>query len=120
MTVLKLPVIAPACDHTHALRIGDAQAETLAKALKALGHPVRLQMLDLIAQGGGETCGCDIEAHFELTQPTISHHLKVLRDANLITSEARGVWVYHRVNPATFAQVQAVLSLLMPAPLRTE
>lgn len=123
MTSLSLPIIttnAPACDHSHALRVDDTQAETFAKAFKALGHPVRLQMLDLIAQGGGETCGCDIEAHFALTQPTISHHLKVMRDAGLITSEARGVWVYHRVQAATFADLQALLSLLAPVPLQAE
>lgn len=97
------------CDPTLALRVQMEDAETFAVLFKALSHPVRVQMLDLISQGKGETCACDIECHFELTQPTISHHLKVLRGAGLITSESHGVWVYHRVN---LAGVQAVRNLL--------
>ena len=83
------------CDPTLELRVQLEEAETFAAMFKALSHPVRVQILDLISQGKGETCACDIERHFELTQPTISHHLKVLRDAGLITSESHGVWVHH-------------------------
>ena len=97
------------CDPTLELRVQTDEAEAFATMFKALSHPVRVQIFDLISQGEGETCACDIERHFELTQPTISHHLKVLRDASLITSEGRGVWVHHRVNAG---QVNAMRDLL--------
>jgi ArsR family transcriptional regulator len=100
------------CDPTLYLRIQSDHAETLAEAFKALSHPVRVQILDLISQGGGEACGCDIERHFDLTQPTISHHLKVLRDAGLITSEPRGVWVHHHVNAKMVNSMQALLATM--------
>jgi ArsR family transcriptional regulator len=79
---------------------------------KALSHPVRVQIIDLISQGEGETCACDIERHFELTQPTISHHLKVLRDAGLISSEGRGVWVHHKVNVAKVNVMRDLLATM--------
>jgi ArsR family transcriptional regulator len=87
-------------------------AETLANIFKALSHPVRVQMLGLISRGNGALCGCDIEQHFDLTQPTISHHLKVLRDAGLIISEARGVWQHHCVNLETLQKVQSLLAAI--------
>ncbi len=98
------------CDPTIHLRLEDEEADWLAEAFKALSHPVRLQMLDLIAQGDGQVCGCDIERHFNLTQPTISHHLKVLRDAGLILSEARGVWMLHRVHTERLIGLTSLLS----------
>ncbi|QBJ96192.1 ArsR family transcriptional regulator [Rhodococcus sp. ABRD24] len=83
----------------------------LARMFKALGDPVRLRMLSLIASHeNGESCVCDISPAFELSQPTISHHLKVLREAGLLDCERRGTWVYYRVIPAALAQLSAVLS----------
>ena len=105
---------AHTCDALTPLRLQDGTAESYALQLKAMSHPVRLQMLDVISQGGGEVCGCDIENHFALTQPTISHHLKVLRDAGLIVSEPRGVWVYHRINSTALDGLHALLTLLRP------
>jgi DNA-binding transcriptional ArsR family regulator len=96
------------------LRIASDAAVTFAEAFKALGHPVRLQIFDLISQGLGETCSCDIEQHFDLTQPTISHHLKVLRDAGLIASESRGVWVHHRLNQTIIDSIRSLLSSMHP------
>jgi len=79
---------------------------------KALGDPVRLRMLSLIASHqGGESCVCDISPAFDLSQPTISHHLKVLREAGLLDCERRGTWVYYRVIPSALAQLSAVLSV---------
>ncbi|AUM19973.1 ArsR family transcriptional regulator [Rhodococcus ruber Chol-4] len=79
---------------------------------KALGDPVRLRMLSLIASHeGGECCVCDISPSFDLSQPTISHHLKVLREAGLLDCERRGTWVHYRVVPAALAQLSAVLSV---------
>jgi len=97
------------CNPDLRLRLGTAESEQFALAFKALSNPVRLQIIDLISQGGGQICGCDIERHFDLTQPTISHHLKVLRDAGLITSEPRGVWMMHRINPTVFTALQGLL-----------
>lgn len=94
------------------LRLGDVETDQFAAAFKALSNPVRLQIIDLISQGGGQICGCDIERHFDLTQPTISHHLKALRDAGLIHSEARGVSVFHRLNTSMITSLQGLLMMV--------
>lgn len=86
-------------------------ATNLARMFKAIGDPVRLRMLSLIASHqGGESCVCDISPAFELSQPTISHHLKVLREAGLLDCERRGTWVYYRVIPSALGRLSAVLS----------
>jgi ArsR family transcriptional regulator len=86
------------------------EAVELAAAFKALGDPVRLRLLSLIAaHEGGEACVCDISGAFELSQPTISHHLKVLRQAGLVSSERRATWVYYRVNPQVIGLLANVL-----------
>ncbi|WP_433611980.1 ArsR/SmtB family transcription factor [Prescottella agglutinans] len=86
-------------------------ASDLARMFKAIGDPVRLRMLSLIASHeNGESCVCDISPAFDLSQPTISHHLKVLREAGLLDCERRGTWVYYRVIPSALAQLSAVLS----------
>ncbi|MEN0134682.1 MAG: metalloregulator ArsR/SmtB family transcription factor [Rhodococcus sp. (in: high G+C Gram-positive bacteria)] len=85
-------------------------AGDLARMFKALGDPVRLRLLSLIAShAGGEACVCDISASFDLSQPTISHHLKVLRAAGLLDCERRGTWVYYWVIPSALHQLSAVL-----------
>ena len=85
-------------------------AGDLARMLKALGDPVRLRLLSLVASHeGGEACVCDISDTFDLSQPTISHHLKVLRQAGLLDCERRGTWVYYWVIPAALQQLSAVL-----------
>jgi ArsR family transcriptional regulator len=82
------------------------QAEQVAPLLKALADPVRLRLVSLIAaSAGGEACVCDLNAAFELTQATISHHLKVLHSAGLLDRDKRGVWVYYAVRPAALAAV---------------
>lgn len=64
-------------------------------ALKALAHPARWTIMELIHRGGGEICVCEFQEHLDLSQPTISHHLKTLREAGLIESRQQGTWVYH-------------------------
>ena len=82
----------------------------LSRLFKAMGDPVRLRLLSLIASHeGGEACVCDLSGVFEQTGPTISHHLKVLREAGLISGERRGTWVYYRVEPDALARLSAVL-----------
>lgn len=86
------------------------QAELLARGFKALADPVRLRLLSLIASfSDGEACVCDLTGSFEQTGPTISHHLKVLREAGLITGERRGTWVYYRAVPEAITRLAGVL-----------
>jgi ArsR family transcriptional regulator, arsenate/arsenite/antimonite-responsive transcriptional repressor len=90
--------------------IGESAAAGLAQVFKALGDPVRLRLVSLIgAHQGGEVCVCDLTTAFDLTQPTISHHLRVLREAGIISSERRGTWVYYRLVPAALERMAALL-----------
>ncbi|NUW41233.1 ArsR/SmtB family transcription factor [Nonomuraea rhodomycinica] len=92
--------------------LGEGQAVGLARAFKALGDPVRLRIVSIVAgHQGGEACVCDITDAFELAQPTISHHLKVLKDVGLLTSERRASWVYYRVVPERLAELSALLAV---------
>lgn len=94
------------------LRLSAAQAERIAALSKALSHPVRVQIVDMLWRYGGEVCVCDIERHFDLTQPTISHHLRVLREAGVIEGEQRGLWIYYRTVPDATAPLAELLSHL--------
>ena len=86
------------------------QAELISPLLKALADPVRLRLLSLVAaHPGGEACACDLQEAFALSQPTISHHLKVLVDAGLLHREKRGVWAYHRLEPSVLADLATLL-----------
>ncbi|MFI9437629.1 MULTISPECIES: ArsR/SmtB family transcription factor [Streptosporangium] len=88
------------------------QAAGVARVFKALGDPVRLRILSIVAsRAGGEVCVCDITDAFELSQPTISHHLKVLKEVGLLTSERRASWVYYRLVPETLGELSALLTL---------
>ena len=96
--------------------LGDDQAAELAKLFKALGDPVRLRLLSMIAsRAGGEVCVCDLTPAFDLSQPTISHHLKLLRQAGLIDCERRGTWVYYWALPATLDRLAAFLKMSQTA-----
>jgi len=78
--------------------------------LKALAEPVRLRLMSLIASHpGGEACVCDLNDGFDLSQPTISHHLKVLHESGLLDREKRGVWVYYRVQTEALASLAALI-----------
>ena len=86
------------------------QAVELAGLFKAMGDPVRLRLLSLIAShAGGEACVCDLTDAFDLSGPTISHHLKVLREAGLVVGERRGTWIYYRVQPEQLGRLSEVL-----------
>ena len=89
----------------------EAAAEMAVK-LKALADPVRLRLFSSVAShAGGEACVCDISGGFEVSQPTISHHLKVLRDAGLLTSQRRASWVYYAVVPEALRDLSALLNV---------
>ncbi len=86
------------------------QAALVAPLLKALADPVRLRLMSLIASHpGGEACVCDLNDAFDLSQPTISHHLKVLHEADLLEREKRGVWVYYRARTGALASLGALI-----------
>ncbi len=86
------------------------QAEQIAPLLKALADPVRLRLMSLVAShAGGEACVCDLTGAFELSQPTISHHLKVLHDAGLLDREKRGVWVYYRARTSSLTSLGVLI-----------
>ncbi|MEU9993244.1 metalloregulator ArsR/SmtB family transcription factor [Streptomyces sp. NPDC048045] len=102
---------ADCCPGLLAAPLDEDQAAELAKMFKALGDPVRLRLLSMIAsRAGGEVCVCDLTPAFDLSQPTISHHLKLLRQAGLIDCERRGTWVYYWVLPGTLDRLSGVLS----------
>jgi ArsR family transcriptional regulator len=108
---------ANCCDGTIAEPIDDVAAQDLAAAFKALGDPVRLRLLSMIAaRGGGEVCVCDLTGAFAQTGATISHHLKVLRTAGLVAGQRRGTWVYYRVLPERLRQLSTLLDLPVVVP----
>jgi ArsR family transcriptional regulator len=87
------------------------QAEGLARVLKALADPVRLRLVSMVAaHEGGEACVCELTEPLGLTQPTISHHLKILVDAGLFSRDKRGVWAYYALVPGTLDALSAALS----------
>ncbi|NKY35093.1 helix-turn-helix transcriptional regulator [Nocardia speluncae] len=106
------PVPGEGCSPSARIReplSADASVE-LAVLFKALSDPVRVQLLSAIAsRAGQEACVCDLSEGIELTQPTISHHLKVLRGAGLLTSERRASWVYYRAVPEVLRRLSQVL-----------
>jgi ArsR family transcriptional regulator len=88
----------------------EQQAASVAAVFKALSDPVRLRLLSLIASHeGGEACVCDLTGFFQVSEPTISHHLKALRQAGLVTSQRRASWVFYRVVPDALAGLSALL-----------
>jgi len=105
------PVEAVACCSPLLARpLTEEQSERIAPLLKAIADPVRLRLLSLVgAHADSEACVCDLNDAFDLSQPTISHHLKVLHEAGLLDRSKRGVWVYYRVNREALADLAALL-----------
>jgi ArsR family transcriptional regulator, arsenate/arsenite/antimonite-responsive transcriptional repressor len=107
---------AVCCPPLSAQPLSQAQAEQVAPLLKALADPVRLRLMSLVASHpGGEACVCDLNEAFDLSQPTISHHLKVLHEAGLLAREKRGVWVYYRARPEALASLGTLIGSPEPA-----
>ena len=86
------------------------EAERMADVAKALGDPVRMQLVDVLRSHAGKVCVCELVPLFDLSQPTISHHLKKLRDAGIVGSERRGLWAYYYVSPDALKELTAWLS----------
>jgi ArsR family transcriptional regulator, arsenate/arsenite/antimonite-responsive transcriptional repressor len=94
-----------------------AQAADLARTLKALADPTRLRLVSMVAaHHGGEACVCELTEPLGLTQPTISHHLKILVDAGIFTRDKRGVWAYYALRPQAFQALAAILGDTSPHP----
>ena len=87
-----------------------AAAERMALVAKALGDPIRLQLVDVLRKHAGKVCVCELTPLFDVGQPTVSHHLKVLRDAGVVDSERRGLWAYYYVVPDALEGLTAWLS----------
>jgi ArsR family transcriptional regulator, arsenate/arsenite/antimonite-responsive transcriptional repressor len=91
------------------------QADQIAPLLKALADPVRLRLMSLVASHqGGEACVCDLNDAFDLSQPTISHHLKVLHEVGLLDRSKRGVWVYYRARSDALAGLAELIGNTVP------
>jgi ArsR family transcriptional regulator, arsenate/arsenite/antimonite-responsive transcriptional repressor len=117
-----IPVSTPAacCTPATSAAISEQDAAQLARTLKALADPARLRLLSLIAaHDGGEACVCDLIEPVGLAQPTVSHHLKVLTDAGLITREKRGVWAYFTLVPGALEAVTRHLDAHLTGSVRT-
>src|SRR3990172_6010748 len=98
------------------------RAEAASARFETLAHPVRLALLGMLCRRGGEVCVCDLEAAVPVKQPTVSHHLRLLREAGLVGVERRGQWAHYRVDPEAMAalasEVEATLAALRPAEQR--
>ena len=106
-----MPIRKSCCAPVLTGRLEPAQADELASVFRALGDPGRLRLLSfLAAQPGGEACVCHLTEPLGLSQPTVSHHLKVLTEANLLERERRGTWMYYRLRPARLEELCAALA----------
>ena len=106
-----LPLVDACCAPLLREPLTPGQAADLARTLKALADPTRLRLVSMVAaHEGGEACVCDLTEPLGLTQPTFSHHLKILVDAGIFTRDKRGVWAYYALVPATLEALSSVLS----------
>ena len=100
----------PCCEPVVYPDVERAQALRMAEVAKALGDPVRLQLVDVLRRHAGKVCVCELVPLFDISQPTLSHHLKKLRDAGIVDSERRGLWAYYYVLPEALEELTAWLS----------
>ncbi|MCL4288533.1 MAG: ArsR family transcriptional regulator [Thermoleophilia bacterium] len=106
----KSPAGEPCCDPLVHPDIERAEAERMASVAKALGDPVRMQLVDVLRRHAGEVCVCELVPLFDLSQPTVSHHLRKLREAGIVGSERRGLWAYYYVEPEALKELAAWLT----------
>ena len=110
LTILEPDAIAACCSPMTGGIVADATAETLARMFKALGDPTRVKLLSLIAAAeDGEACICDLTEPVGLSQPTVSHHMKLLVEAGIVTRDQRGKWAYYSVVPEALATLSGSL-----------
>jgi ArsR family transcriptional regulator len=106
----KRPVGERCCEPVVYPEVKRDQAIRMAEVAKALGEPVRLQLVDVLRKHAGKVCVCELVPLFDLSQPSVSHHLKVLREAGIVGSERRGLWAYYFVIPDSLKELSAWLS----------
>ena len=106
----KRPAGEPCCEPVVYPDIQRGQAERMAEVAKALGDPIRMQLVDVLRKHAGKVCVCELVPLFDLSQPTVSHHLTVLREAGIVGSERRGLWAYYYVNPDSLEELSTWLS----------
>ena len=106
----KRPAGEPCCEPVVYPDLERAAAERTAKVAKALGDPIRMQLVDVLRKHAGKVCVCELVPLFDLSQPTVSHHLKVLREAGIVDSERRGLWAYYFVNPDALEELSGWLT----------
>jgi ArsR family transcriptional regulator len=105
----KRPAGEPCCDPLVHPEIDQAQAVRLAAVGRALSDPIRLQLVDVLRRHAGKVCVCELTPLFDVSQPTVSHHLKVLRDAGLVDVERRGLWSFYYVIPEAMKEFKTWL-----------
>src|SRR5438105_14644905 len=105
-----LPVIS-CCAPLAAPALSANEADATAQLFRALGDPARVKILNLLATSDGPVCGCNLTGPLGLSQPTVSHHMKKLTEAGLLTREQRGVWAYYSIDPAAVARLRALVDL---------
>jgi ArsR family transcriptional regulator len=103
-----LPVLPAVCCTSDTLPLSEPEAEELAARFKALADPTRVSILNRLSQADC-VCVCDLTAAFDLSQPTISHHLRILREAGLVEASRRGTWAYYRLVPEAVGALRAAL-----------
>src|ERR687897_2509351 len=103
----KSPNGEPCCDPVAYPDIEREQAERMGAVAKALGDPIRMQLVDVLRKHAGKVCVCELVPLFDVGQPTVSHHLKVLREAGVVDSERQGLWASYYVNPDALEEVSA-------------
>jgi ArsR family transcriptional regulator len=101
----KRPAGEPCCEPLVHPTVSETGAERLAQIAKALADPIRIQLVDVLRRHAGKVCVCELTPLFDVSQPTVSHHLKVLRDAGLVGVERRGLWAYYYVNPDALKEI---------------
>jgi len=106
----KRPAGEPCCEPVVYPDVEREQAQRMASIAKALGDPVRLQLVDVLKKHAGKVCVCELVPLFDLSQPTVSHHLKVLREAGIVGSERQGLWAYYYVIPDALEELSAWLT----------
>lgn len=106
----KRPAGEPCCEPVVYPDVQREEAQGMAAIAKALGDPIRLQLVDVLRKHAGKVCVCELVPLFDLSQPTVSHHLKVLRDAGIVASERQGLWAYYYVNPDALDEFSRWLS----------
>ena len=106
----KRPAGEPCCEPVVYPDIARERAESMAVVAKALGDPIRMQLVDVLRKHAGKVCVCELVPLFDLSQPTVSHHLKVLREAGIVGSERQGLWAYYYVNLEALEELNSWLN----------